>query len=139
MSGRPLFVYGTLLCPEVWALIVGPPARRRVAWLVDHRRGPIVGEVYPGALPERGARIEGALVEGLDGPARARLDVYEGPLYRRVSVAVALAGGGLADAETYLVEDAQRALVGAGEWSLAAFRAGALVAFLAELRGELGR
>lgn len=135
--GPPLFVYGTLLCPEVWSLVVGAPVARRVAWLHDHRRGPIAREVFPGVVPDPGALVDGALVDEPAPAARARLDAYEGPLYNRDTVRVQLADGRLVVAETYLIAAPHRHLVGPGEWSLAAFREGPLAAFVAALRDEL--
>mgnify|MGYP005856566713 CR=1 FL=1 len=132
--GPPLFVYGTLLCPEIWALVVRAPAARRPAHLRDHRRGPIVGEVFPGVVPQPGARVEGALLAALPPAARARLDAYEGSLYARTPVRVHLPGGHRVAAETYLVAPSHRDLVAPGDWSLPAFRASALPAFLAALR-----
>ena len=132
--GLPLFVYGTLLCPEVWALVARASAARRPAILPDHRRGPILGEVFPGVVPQPGARVDGALLTALPPGARSRLDTYEGPLYARTPVRVQLPGGHLVAAETYLVAVPHRNLVGPGDWSLATFRASALPAFLAALR-----
>ena len=90
-----LFLYGTLLRPDVLERMAGQPglARRlRPARLVGWARVALRGTPYPTLVPAPGATTAGALLRC--GPAaRARLRAYEGASYRLVPVRVATARG----------------------------------------------
>jgi gamma-glutamylcyclotransferase (GGCT)/AIG2-like uncharacterized protein YtfP len=130
---RDLFVYGTLLCPEVWAAVVGPPPIYAAATLRGFACRLVRGEVYPAIRPAPRERVPGALVRGLDPAAVARLDDYEGPLYARERQAIRLRAGDEVTAEVYVLRADHDHHLSDAPWSLAAFRAGDLAAFLGEL------
>jgi gamma-glutamylcyclotransferase (GGCT)/AIG2-like uncharacterized protein YtfP len=85
-----LFLYGTLLDPEVLARQGGERglARRlRPARLDGHARVRLRGTPYPTLVPRPGAETPGAVLRA--GPeALRRLAAYEGPQYRLVPVRV---------------------------------------------------
>lgn len=85
MSGRPLFVYGTLLSEGSQAAMLGSRARRG-AWVRGTLWGLPAG--YPALALEGEGRVHGELVDDV-GPLLSLLDHYEGVdegLYRRVEV-----------------------------------------------------
>lgn len=88
-----LFVYGTLLSPDVMRRVSGelPPALP--ASLPGFVRGNIAGEPYPAIVRSDGSRVEGRLYTRVKPGSLARLDRYEGSLYRRRLVVVDTAEG----------------------------------------------
>ncbi len=87
-----LFAYGTLLDPEVFRMVTGVeedlPSEPCV--LRHYRRVQVVGENYPGAVPDPEASIAGRLFTLPDAGLLARLDEYEGQEYERIRVEVEL-------------------------------------------------
>jgi gamma-glutamylcyclotransferase (GGCT)/AIG2-like uncharacterized protein YtfP len=86
--GLRLFVYGTLLAPEVMRRVCGrvPPATS--ATLPGFARGGINGEPYPAIVRSQGSCVQGLLYTRVTPPMLTRLDRYEGGLYRRCVVEV---------------------------------------------------
>lgn len=79
-----LFVYGTLLDPELVTRLTGEPAMLRPATLAGFRRTYLRGTPYPTLAPAHGA-VHGAVLVASRRGFR-RLHVYEGPRYRLVRV-----------------------------------------------------
>ena len=99
-----LFVYGTLLCEDIF-MKVSRCRRRGVSCILeDYRRFRVRGEHYPGIIPAPGNRVEGLLYVNIPQPAWSRLDRYEGDMYRRRPVQVELLAGGLEKAFAYVVQ-----------------------------------
>jgi gamma-glutamylcyclotransferase (GGCT)/AIG2-like uncharacterized protein YtfP len=136
MSGgrARLFAYGTLMLPEVMEIVAGRRCAALPAVLPDHRRRLLHGEVYPALLPAAGESVGGVLWEGLDAPALARLDRFEGPFYERTVRRVVLQNGEQREAFVYLLRPERHALASAAGWDEAEFRARHLGAFLAVCR-----
>jgi len=97
-----LFVYGTLTSEAVMRSLTGRAFPRRRATLLGYGRG-VSDAGYAFIAPRTGGRVEGILIEGLDGESLRRLDryEYEGRLYFRRSVEV-LADGARVACETYV-------------------------------------
>ena len=83
MSRHALFVYGTLLFPEIMRRVVGRVLPSRPATLEGYARRGLKGERYPGVFPSLGEEVEGRLCLGVDGATLQRLDVYEGEQFER--------------------------------------------------------
>jgi hypothetical protein len=82
------FFYGTLLDPDVMALVIGrrlPPRRYVTATLPGYARRRAKGASYPIVLRDPRGRVEGAVVGGLSAQDVVRLAAYEGPRYRIAS------------------------------------------------------
>ncbi|MBV8190052.1 MAG: gamma-glutamylcyclotransferase [Alphaproteobacteria bacterium] len=82
------FFYGTLLDPDVMALVIGrrlPPCRYALATLPGFVRRRAKGASYPIVLSDRRAAVEGAVVGALSARDVGRLAAYEGPRYRIAS------------------------------------------------------
>ena len=63
----------------------------------------LAGEVYPAIVEAAGETVDGLVYRGLDGRQLARLDRFEGEMYRRVRVAV-LVGDAALQAQVYVLE-----------------------------------
>lgn len=134
MTGTPaLFVYGTLLFPEVLHAVSGESAEGAAARLVGYERRLVRGAPYPGILPCPGGRVEGWLWRGLSAAALSRIDRFEGRLYRRQSVCVECEGVPVA-ADTYVVSSRAAWMVTRRAWDPERFREVRLAAYLARIR-----
>jgi len=116
-----LFVYGTLLDPDLRADVVGRPVAGVPAILRGWRRHAARGRPYPMILPDADGAVTGLILD-LDPAAAARIHGYEGGEYlRRAVTAERLADGRPVSCFVYAVRP--RSLVPAGAWDLAAWRA----------------
>lgn len=86
-----LFLYGTLLDPELLARFAGHAVPLSPATLHGWRRVALPGTPYP-TLRRARATVSGA-VATVDRAALARLSAYEGPRYRLTPVVVRTARG----------------------------------------------
>lgn len=126
MTAGPIFLYGTLRHPPVYAAVAGEPLAGEPAELADHavctalgRDGRHLG--FPLYQPRAGARATGVLVEP-DAAARARLDAYERVFGYDVATVRVTTAGGSRQASIYVP---RVALWQAGDpWSLADWAAG---------------
>lgn len=90
-----LFLYGTLLDPDVLARLSGDRAlarRMRPARLPGWRRVFLRGTPYPTLLRDPASVVEGALLR-VGAAALARLSAYEGSAYVLAPLTVATARG----------------------------------------------
>jgi len=99
------FFYGTLIDADVRAHVLRDlaPAAVEPATLPGWRRFAAKGVTFPIARPDPKATIDGVLARGLTAEAGRRLDVYEGPGYRRTKVDVT--SGGKTFAAVLYVDD----------------------------------
>ncbi|SJZ57221.1 Gamma-glutamyl cyclotransferase, AIG2-like [Enhydrobacter aerosaccus] len=89
------FFYGTLLDPDVTALVLGrrmAPGMFQRAILPGHARWRVQGGSYPIVVPDARAEVVGAVVSGLSQRDIERLARYEGPGYRIAPLKVKLGG-----------------------------------------------
>jgi hypothetical protein len=89
------FFYGTLLDPDVMALVIGrrlPPSVFVPAILPGHSRRRAKGATYPIVVRNVGDRVQGVVVGGLTSRDVARLAAYEGPGYRIAQLKVRVGG-----------------------------------------------
>lgn len=118
-----VFAYGTLMFPEIAATVTGERPRGESARLPDHARHALRRRVYPGAVQRPGHAIEGVLYHDLSPAALARIDDFEGELYRRHRVTV-LAGCDQRPCEAlvYLVRPRWHPLLLPHDWCPDTFR-----------------
>lgn len=83
-QGEPLFVYGTLMFPEVLEVLLARTPAMEVATLDGWRAAALADRVYPGlvAAPAPGA-VDGRLLLDLDADEYEVLDAFEDVLYER--------------------------------------------------------
>ena len=129
-----LFVYGTLMVPEVMAAVCGYDSPGRPATLNGYRRRRVFGESYPAIAACGDESVDGILYPGVSTGQLARLDAFEGALYRRSPVMVT-AGDAATEATAYVVADPMRVLLTEEHWSLDTFVANHLDTFMSEYEG----
>ena len=132
---QPLFVYGTLLFPEVLKMLLGRIPRRAKAVLTGYRRcsihdGPSI-RLYPAIFPEEQAVVEGELLLDLSAAERQVLDAYEGADYLKVQVQV-YAEGQSRQAEAYVWQMGKRGQL-RGDWDPEYFKTHHLQSYLGHL------
>lgn len=111
-----VFVYGTLLIPDIMREVTGRQYAGTTAVLRGYRRYRIRNRSYPGVVVEAGAEVHGMLFEV--GPvALAALDRYEDPFYERRKLIVE-AGDTAREAYVYVIPDSRRHLVEPRDWDL---------------------
>ena len=131
-----VFTYGTLQVREVMLAICGEEPADVSASLPGHARFRVRHAVYPGVLPTSGDdRVEGRLYTGVSALAVELLDRFEGDLYDRVSLPVALSGGSFVSAEVYVVRDALRHRLTDEPWDLARFAREHAPRYIEQCRG----
>lgn len=129
-----LFVYGTLMVPEVMFAVCGHGRRGQSAMLLGYRRRRIVNEVYPAIVCCAGDRVEGICYRGLNAAQARLLDTFEGDMYRRCTVSIRTAEG-VQSADTYVLVPRFRSRLSREPWSLGLFVATHLDAFVRDYRG----
>ena len=85
------FFYGSLLDPDVTALVIGrrlPPRSWVPATLTGFSRRKARGVTYPVAIRDPKGRVEGAVVGGFSAREVERLKAYEGVRYHTVPLKV---------------------------------------------------
>lgn len=97
-----LFVYGTLMYPELYRAITGMEPNYQSARLQGFAVRRLHGRPYPGLMASPGAEAVGLLVSGIDEPTMRALDRYEGEEYEYQHVRI-LSGDESVDAVTYIL------------------------------------
>ncbi|MDX1548434.1 MAG: gamma-glutamylcyclotransferase family protein [Rhodothermales bacterium] len=129
-----LFVYGTLLFPEVMEAVTGRRLDAEDAVLTGYHRLAVRHRVYPGLTETPGATVAGRLYRGLTPALMSRLDRFEGPLYERRRLPVQRADLGFTEAFVYVVRPEHRDALDDREWDPAHFAEHHLPAYLAASR-----
>lgn len=129
-----LFVYGTLMVPQVMYAVCGLDRPGQPAVLDGYRRRLIRGELYPGILACRGEHVDGVLYRALAPRQLALLDAFEGGMYRRTAVSVRC-GGTVLTADAYVVGDDFAGMLSDSAWSLDDFLRDGLDRFIAAYPG----
>jgi gamma-glutamylcyclotransferase (GGCT)/AIG2-like uncharacterized protein YtfP len=133
-AGISLFVYGTLVLPEVMEAVAGRAFASRPAELPGfapvRRRNP----GFPGHAPRPGATTSGRLCEGVGWAALELLDDFEGDLYERLRLPVRPSGGAAEEAHVYVIRPEHRDLLTPEPWDPQYFAERHLSAYLAGCR-----
>lgn len=84
-----VFVYGTLMSPDVVRVLLGRiPQRTAPAFVSEFQRYPVLGQEFPGMIRKEGGRTDGVVIEDLSLEEMKILDWFEGDEYVRQSVTV---------------------------------------------------
>jgi gamma-glutamylcyclotransferase (GGCT)/AIG2-like uncharacterized protein YtfP len=157
-STSSLFVYGTLMSPEVVNVLLGRvPPHEPAVLRGDFARHPVRSRVYPGMVfvnsrkNEGAAAVHGLLYSQLSPSEMERLDWFEGDTYKRIDVTVETVADGnrgssskpLVTVNTYVWSNPIDELDVSQDWSYNHFRTQYLERFLQdtvqECRDELER
>jgi hypothetical protein len=107
---------------DIMTSVTGRRYKAASAVLYNYRRLTVRNEDYPGIVPHKGAAVTGMVYFNLEKQDWQRLDVFEGRMYRRKTIEVALADGTEAMAQAYVVRPEYAYRLGPDEWSAAEFR-----------------
>ncbi len=100
-----LFVFGTLMDPDVREIVMGkawPPEAIEPAVAQGFRRVFVAGRHYPMLLAHASGWVDGTLVSGLDQQTLHRLQVYEGWEYSLRPIRVRTGAGRVVMAHVFL-------------------------------------
>jgi gamma-glutamylcyclotransferase (GGCT)/AIG2-like uncharacterized protein YtfP len=78
-----LFVYGTLMFPEIRSAVGGQRLPAPPAILPGYRREGVRGEAYPAIIRDPRGSVTGVLLRGVGRAALRRIDAFEGREYVR--------------------------------------------------------
>lgn len=83
-----LFVYGTLLFPEILQKITGKNFGSGEATLPGYRRHAVKNCDYPAIIQNKNEKVEGKLILNVDDESMKLLSDYEGEEYKKAEVEV---------------------------------------------------
>lgn len=130
-----LFTYGTLMIPSMMHAVTGRHFAFREATARGYARFRIRGATYPGLVARPGAATDGVLYLDVDAPSLARLDAFEGALYRRTRLNVVTPENDALSAEGYVVRYEYRHRLSTDAWHLDDFRRDHLATFVKSYQG----
>jgi gamma-glutamylcyclotransferase (GGCT)/AIG2-like uncharacterized protein YtfP len=116
-----LFVYGTLMCEDIFKKVAGVVPASRKGTLSDFRRFSIKNERYPGIISQMDSRVEGLVYEDIPEQSWDLLDRFEGEMYRRQKVEIDLENGKKIEAFVYVVKPEYTHLMENCDWSFDRF------------------
>lgn len=125
-----VFVYGTLLIPDMMQVVTGRIHESVPAVVRGYNRYSLLGRVYPGIVADANEAVAGLVYLDVDDDSLARLDYFEGPEYVRQQLSVHLDGGETLTAHAYVVPPTKRSLLSDRSWNLEEFCEHGLAAFL---------
>ena len=120
--GEHLFVYGTLLLPQIMHQVSGQRHFSSPARLHEYARYGIRGKPYPGIVSQQYASVAGLLYLNLKPAAWQRLDYYEDDYYQRQRVQVEVEAGDYLNAWSYVVPQPKSHILTTHDWSLLQFQ-----------------
>jgi len=114
---KSLFVYGTLMFPEIQRKIIGRCPKKQRATLHGYARYKIKDANYPAAIPEPESVIQGYVLFELTDEELKRIDQYEGAEYKRIPVSVSLEDGTSFETFAYILKEEFRDEIIPVHWS----------------------
>lgn len=116
-----IFVYGTLMCADIFQLVSRYKPAAQKATLKGYRRFAIKYEYYPGVIEKKGFEVEGLVYDNVPEKSWGLLDSFEGEMYTRKKVKVHLENDKKVDAFVYVIKAGYTHLVGVNDWSFERF------------------
>jgi len=118
-----IFVYGTLMAPEVVQTLLRRLPNATPALVKGFVRHPVRNHVFPGLLEDDSTSVtNGIFYEGLSSTEVQRLDWFEDVEYTRRDVTVFLPGEKTRKTQVYLWTNSQAELNLDQEWDYDSFR-----------------
>ena len=90
-----VFVYGSLLFPEIADGLCGQKLKWENATLIGYSRFALKGADYPAIIKENSSKVEGKILLSLDQDSVELLTLYEGDEYEIVPVKVKTHSGSI--------------------------------------------
>mmetsp|Transcript_27564 Transcript_27564/g.38055 ORF Transcript_27564/g.38055 Transcript_27564/m.38055 type:complete len:150 (-) Transcript_27564:190-639(-) len=116
-----VFVYGSLLAPEVLQVLLGRKPQSKTAVLSGYQRFAIKGRPYPAIVKAVDCCVYGQVFDCLTVSERKVFDLFEGDAYNLTPVQVKLEENGeTAAAQVYVYVEHTQDLC--GEWDYESFR-----------------
>lgn len=134
-----LFVYGSLMFPEIWESLVRSVYQSAPATLLGYKRTRIVGDCYPVIRPAtHGDFVTGQIHWRVSDADLRRLDQFEGKLYRRrrVQVHALPMRRTPVQAIAYVLHDRYRHLASAQPWNGETARQACRLRFLENVKQQ---
>jgi gamma-glutamylcyclotransferase (GGCT)/AIG2-like uncharacterized protein YtfP len=130
MQSIHLFTYGTLMIPRVFQKVTGicPPSKPGVLFDYDCYR--LKNQSYPGIVFKPNTSTRGIVYFDLTPENIKKLDIFEGDLYDRTCVSVALAASKIVEAFTYILKSGAEGFLSNHRWSKTEFETRYLNEFL---------
>jgi gamma-glutamylcyclotransferase (GGCT)/AIG2-like uncharacterized protein YtfP len=116
VSGSSLFVYGSLLSPEVLQLVVGRVPDSEAAVLEGYACYYVEGATFPGIIAEKSAATCGRVLKDLTEAELTALDRYEDSFYQRLAVTVVV-DGSECSAMAYVVPAVYKHILSEQRWT----------------------
>jgi len=130
-----LFAYGTLMCEDIMREVSGCCLAHVIGVLKGFSRRPVRGQHYPAILPDENRRVQGMVYLNVPHSAWIRLDRFEGEMYARQAVQVAVDDGTTLPAETYVAKPEFLAQLVPSEWDFEGFLRNAKTTFQRQYQG----
>jgi gamma-glutamylcyclotransferase (GGCT)/AIG2-like uncharacterized protein YtfP len=121
LSPPNLFTYGSLMCEDIMAEVVGFHLCSTPAILPGYHRFLVQDEQYPGVVVTENSSVSGMLYHNITQEGWSRLDRFEGEMYDRIPVTVRLKDSTETMACCYVFRPEFHHLLTTTEWDYAAF------------------
>ena len=118
---QDLFTYGSLMCEDIIAAVVGAPLACTPAMLPGFRRFLVSNEHYPGVIADDDGTVPGIVYHAITPEGWSRLDAFEGEFYDRSLVTVRYAHNTESQVYCYVFRPEFHHLLTTIEWDHAAF------------------
>ena len=134
-----VFVYGTLMVPEIWQAVTRTlsPPQARPALLHGYQRRKVEAADFPGifATGNENDFVRGYVYENILANVFDQLDRYEDQFYQRVEIVVEIedTSSKTLACQTYLIPPSERGILSNEPWELEWFKANALDRYLKAL------
>lgn len=117
-----LFVYGSLMNPEVYRIFIQPKHKPVSAVLKGYQRFFVSGYEFPGIKTDENSEVNGLLLLGLTDEQINILDNFEADWYSREKVDVLLESNTTKSCEVYLFQKRYQHLLSDRIWDNQTFR-----------------
>lgn len=132
-NGYNVFVYGTLLLPNIMETVTGRSFESLPATLEGYKRRKVKNEVFPGIAADPESSTKGKLYQNIDARTLKVLDAFEGNLFDRRVLPVSGENGERYNAYVYVIPDWHLNHLEEEPWSLKTFMQDDYEAFMADI------
>lgn len=116
-----LFAYGSLMCDDIMLEVSGCGASCVNGILKGYCRRSVKGEYYPAIVPDVDGNVDGVVYLNVPDSAWERLDSFEGEMYSRELVRIAVNNEEIINAATYVLKPKFKDRLDQSEWSFSDF------------------